>query len=183
VKWVLRYLRMTTKLGLVFQRLKTGKPRVPQGYVDADYVGDLDQQRFTMGYLFTVAERTVSWKAELQDTVALSTIEAEYMTTVEASKKALWLRELVETFSIIHDSVRVYCDSQSATHLAKDHMYHTQTKHIDMRYHKIRQWVVDDKVIDLVKINTMKNPADMMIKTISVEKFRASLNFIKILQR
>ena len=52
-----------------------------------------------------------------------------------------------------------------------------------MRYHKIHQWVVDDKMIDLVKISTKKNSADMMTKTILIEKFRASLNFIKILQR
>ena len=55
-------------------------------------------------------------------------------------------------------------------------MYHKQMKHIAVRYHKIRQWVVDDKVIDLIKISTKKNPADMMTKTILVEKFRASLN-------
>jgi len=66
----------------------------------------------------------ISWKAELQDTIALSTIEAEYMAAVEASKEALWLRGLVETFSTIQDSVRVHCDSQSAIHLAKDHMHH-----------------------------------------------------------
>jgi len=105
------------------------------------------------------------------------------MVVVEASKEALWLRGLVETFSIIQDLVRVHCDSHNAIHLAKDHRYHKRTKHIDVRYHKIRQWVVDDKVIDLVKISTKKNPADMMTKTIPVEKFRASLNFIKVLQR
>ena len=55
--------------------------------------------------------------------------------------------------------------------------------HIDVRYHKMRQWVMDDKVIDLVKISKKKNPADMMTKTIPVQKFRASLNFIKIFQR
>jgi len=93
------------------------------------------------------------------------------------------LRELVETFSIIQDSVRVHCDSQSAIHLVKDHRYHKQMKHIDVRYHKIRQWVMDDKVIDLIKISTKKNPTDMMMKTIPMEKFRASLNFIKVLQR
>ena len=68
-------------------------------------------------------------------------------------------------------------------HLAKDNRYHKQIKHIDMRYHKIRQWVVDDKMINLVKISTKKNPANMMTKTIPVKKFRVSLNFIKILQR
>ena len=80
-------------------------------------------------------------------------------------------------------SVWVYCESQSVIHLAKDHMYHKRTKHIDVRYHKIRQWVVDNKMIDLVKLSTKKNPTDMMTKTIPVKKFRASLNFIKVLQR
>jgi len=87
---------------------------------------------------------------------------------------------MIKTFSIIHDSVRVYCDSQSAIHLVMDHMYHKWTKHTDVRYHKIRQWVVDNKVVDLVKISTKKNPVDMMTKTIPVKKFRASLNFIKV---
>ena len=62
-------------------------------------------------------------------------------------------------------------------------MYHKRMKHIDVRYHKIRQWVVDDKMIDLVKISMKKNPADMMTKTILLEKFRTSLNFIKVLKR
>jgi len=56
-------------------------------------------------------------------------------------------------------------------HLAKDHNYLKLTKHIDVRYHKIRPWAIDDKVIDLVKINTSKNSADMMTKTIQVETF------------
>ena len=82
------------------------------------------------------------------------------------------MKGLVETFSIIQDSVQVHCDSQSAIHLTKDHKYHKRTKHIDVRYHKIRQWVVNDKVIDLVKISMKKNPVDMMTKIIPVEKFR-----------
>ena len=93
------------------------------------------------------------------------------------------MRELVETFGIIQDSIRVYCDSQNVIHLTKDHKYYKRTKHIDMRYHKIRQWVVDDNVIDLVKISTKKNPADMMTKTVPVEKFRLSLYFIQVLQK
>jgi len=72
--------------------LKTGKPKILQGYVDVDYAGGLDQRRFTAGYVFTVAEFIISWKVELQHTVALSTTKAEYMAAVEASKEDLWLR-------------------------------------------------------------------------------------------
>jgi len=90
--------------------LKTWKLRELQGYVDANYAGDLDQRRFTTGFVFTVGECVISWKAELQDTVALSMKEAEYMVTVKVLKEALWLRGLVETFGIIQDLVRVHCD-------------------------------------------------------------------------
>jgi len=60
VKWVLRYLRGTVRLGLVFLRLETGKPRILQGYADADCVEDLDQRRSTMGDVFTIAECVIS---------------------------------------------------------------------------------------------------------------------------
>ena len=93
---------------------------VLQGYVDADYAGDLDQRRSITGYVFAVAGCTISWKAELQDTVALSTTEAEYMAAVEASKEALWLQGLVATFGVKQEEVKIHCDSQSAIHLAKD---------------------------------------------------------------
>jgi len=83
--------------------------------------------------------------------------EAEYMAIVEASKEALWLKGLVETFSIIQDSIWVHYDGQNVIHLAKDLKYHKRTKHIDVRYHKIRHWVVDDKLINLIKINTKNN--------------------------
>ena len=123
-----------------------------------------------MIYIFTVAKCVIRWKAKLQDTMALSMTEAEYMAAVEASKEALWLRRLVETFDNIHDSVRVHCDSQKSTiHLVKDHMHHKRMKPINVRYHKKRQWVVDDNMIYLAKISTKKNPAYMMTKTIPIE--------------
>jgi len=95
----------------VFQILETGKPRLLQGYVDVYYARDLDQQKSTMSYMFTIAECVISWKAELQDIIALLITKAEYIAAIEALKEALWLRGLVETFSIIQDLVRVHCDS------------------------------------------------------------------------
>ena len=58
------------------------------------------------GYVFTVAESVVTWKVELQDTVVLSTTETEYMAVIEATKEALWLKELVGIFRFIHDQFR-----------------------------------------------------------------------------
>ena len=86
-----------------------------------------------MGYVFIVAEGLVSWKTELKDTMGLSTTEVEYTTAVKAFIEALWLIGLIDIFEIIQDSVQIYCDSQSAIRLAKNHIYHKRTKHIDVR--------------------------------------------------
>ena len=91
--------------------MEEGKPKVLQGYVDADYAEDLDQRRSITIYVFMVAGCTISWKAELQDTVALSTMKAEYMAAVETSKEALWLKGLVDTFRVMQEKVKIHCDS------------------------------------------------------------------------
>jgi len=77
------------KTRLSVSEIKKGKLKILQGYVNADYVGNLDQRRSTTRYVFTVAECVISWKAELKDIVALSATEAEYMAAVEALKEAL----------------------------------------------------------------------------------------------
>jgi len=88
VKWVLQYLQGTARLGLAFQKLKTGKLRILQRYVDVDYTRDLDQRRSTTGYVFTVLSTSSVGKHNYK-TMALSTTKAEYMTTIEAPKEAL----------------------------------------------------------------------------------------------
>jgi len=87
VKWILRYLRGTTSHALCFG----GSSTVLQGYVDSDMAGDKDSRRSTIGYVFIVGGTVVSWISKLQKVVALSTIEAEYVATIEASKEVIWL--------------------------------------------------------------------------------------------
>ena len=71
-----------------------------RGYVDADYVGDLDERRSTTGYVFTLGRGPICWKSMIQSLVALSTIEAEYMAITEATKESLWLTSLVKELGI-----------------------------------------------------------------------------------
>ena len=75
---------------LQFSRTRDGVA----GYVDSDYVGDLDKRRSLTGYVFTIGGCAISWKATLQSTVALSALGAEYMTVMKACKEALWLKGL-----------------------------------------------------------------------------------------
>eukprot|EP00253_Pinus_taeda_P028418 PITA_28418 len=92
VKWVFRYLRGTSDYGLCYQ----GRPGLDKvldirGFVDADWVGDLDQRRSTSGYVFNLFGGAVSWMSKKQYVVALSTTEVEYMVDTPASKEAVWL--------------------------------------------------------------------------------------------
>ena len=85
VKWIFRYLRGSSKLCLTFGDFKL----VLEGYIDADWAGDLDGRKSTSGYLFTFAGRAVSWQSRLQKCVALFTTEAEYIAVNEAGKEML----------------------------------------------------------------------------------------------
>ena len=78
MKWILRYVKGTVDIGLVYERDTSGKQEC-SGYVDSDYVGDLDKRRSTTGYIFTLSQAPLSWRSTLQFIVALSTMEAEYM--------------------------------------------------------------------------------------------------------
>ena len=175
VKWILRYLKGTSGVCLEFGRNGDSL----SGYVDSDYAGDLDKRRSLTGYVFTLGGSTVSWKATLQATVALSTTEAEYMAVTEAIKEAIWLRGLLGELSMDHGVTVVHCDSQSAIHLTKDSMYHERTKHIDVRYHFIKEIIAQGN-IQVLKIGTEDNPADMLTKPLCVGKFEHCLNLLGV---
>ncbi|KAG8491200.1 hypothetical protein CXB51_014356 [Gossypium anomalum] len=139
------------------------------GYVDADFAGDLDRRRSLTGYVFTIRGCAINWKATLQTTVALFTTEAEYMAIAEACKKVIWLKGL---FSELNEELQigtVFCDSQSAIFLTKDQMFHERTKHIDVRYHFVRDIIAHGDIV-VSKISTHENPTDMMTKSLPITK-------------
>ncbi|KAG8472814.1 hypothetical protein CXB51_034622 [Gossypium anomalum] len=121
------------------------------GYVGADFAGDLDRRRSLTGYVFTIGGCAISWKATLQITVALSTTEAEYMAITE-----------------------------SECHLSyKDQMFHERTKHIDVRYHFVRDIIARGDIV-VSKISTHENPADMMTKSLPITKFEHCLDLVGV---
>ena len=85
MKWVLRYIKDTIDVGLIFEKDAIGKQEYI-GYVDSDYAGDLDKRHSTMEYVFTLFQVPMSCRSILQSTVILSTTEAEYMAMTEAMK-------------------------------------------------------------------------------------------------
>ena len=166
VQWIFRFLQGTKNTCLHFGK-STGDVI---GYVDSDFAGDLDKRRSLTGYLFTFGGTAISWKASLQSTTALSTTEAEYMAITEAVKEGIWLKGFFNELTIGKQPISLFCDSQSAIYLSKDQMFHERTKHIDVRYHFVRDIFMKGD-LSIMKISTDKNPADMMTKPLSQDKF------------
>ena len=177
VKWIFRYLKGTSDYGIMFSR-KQSDPSVV-GYVDADYAGDLTDRRSTTGYVFTLVGGPICWRSMVQPIVALSTTESEYIAVAEAAKEALWLTGLVKELGVQQGGVQLHCDNQSAIYLAKNQVYHARTKHIDVRFHKIRELVSSGELL-LEKVHTSKNAADMLTKPVTTDKFKHCLNLINV---
>ncbi|GJT26561.1 putative RNA-directed DNA polymerase, partial [Tanacetum coccineum] len=167
VKWIFRYLRGTSKLGITFGN---GKPMLV-GFTDSDMAGNKDNMKSTSGYLMTFAGGAVSWQSRLQKCVALSTTEAEYMAATEACKELLWLKRFLQELGFKQQRYAVLCDNQSAIHLAKNSMFHKRTKHIDIRYHWIRD-AIEDGMFELNKVHTDDNASDMLTKAVAREKLK-----------
>eukprot|EP00253_Pinus_taeda_P033622 PITA_33622 len=167
VKSVLRYLRGTSDHCIIFN----GSEGTICKYVYVDYASDLDKSRSTTGYVFTLAGGAISSMSNLQETVALSTTEVEYIAASDASKEANWLKGLLDWIGRMQERVNVLCDSQSAIHLDTNPSYHGKTKDIDVRYHFLRRVINGGKVAHK-KVHTQENCADIFMKPIIVEKLR-----------
>ncbi|MCO5584158.1 hypothetical protein L7F22_038081 [Adiantum nelumboides] len=147
MKSIMRYLKGTKNKCLCY-----GKgPLELKGFCDSDMAGDVDTRKSTSGYVFTLVGGAISWCSRLQKIVALSTTEAEYISATKASKEAIWLARLCSEFGLPDKESMLGCDSQSAICLAENAMFHARTKHIDVRYHFIRE-VLEDNLITLVKV-------------------------------
>ncbi|GJW79856.1 putative RNA-directed DNA polymerase [Tanacetum coccineum] len=169
VKWIFRYLRGTSKLGITFGN---GKPMLV-GYTDSDLAGNKDNMKSTSGYLMTFAGGAVSWQSRLQKCVALSTTEAEYVAATEACKELLWLKRFLQELGFKQQRYAVLCDNQSTIHLAKNSMFHKRTKHIDIRYHWIRDAIEDG----MFKVYMDDNAFDMLTKVVAREKLKICCSF------
>lgn len=167
IKRILRYIKGTSDAALCYG----GSEFTVKGYVDSDFAGDLDKRKSTTGYVFTLAGGAVSWVSKLQTVVALSTTEAEYMAATQACKEAIWMQRLLEELGHKQEKIPLFCDSQSALHIARNPAFHSRTKHIGVQYHFVRE-VVEDGSVDMKKIHTKENLADVLTKPINTDKFK-----------
>lgn len=110
------------------------------GYSDSDWGGCREDLKSTTGYCFSIGSAVFSWQTSKQDTIAQSTVEAEYMALCAATNQALWLKRLLEELNYKDQGgVPIYCDNQSAIAIGKNPVQHRRTKHIQIKYHFVRE--------------------------------------------
>ncbi|CAB4035878.1 Hypothetical predicted protein [Paramuricea clavata] len=118
------------------------------GYSSAYWAGDVDNRISTSGYVFQISNAAVSWRSKKQSCVALSTAEAEYVALAGATQEAVWIRQLLTDLkSKPTDAIMILEDNQATICLAKNAQFHGRAKHIDIKYHFIREQVAKATVI------------------------------------
>jgi hypothetical protein len=174
-KRVVRYL-----LGSRDLRLHLGGPRATKllGYTDADYGNCLNTRRSVSGYCFSLGSGLISWSSRKQKTVSQSSCEAEYVAASEASKEAIWLRALLSGLGFTPSSATgLLCDNNGAIALSKDPTFHSKVKHVDVRWHFIRERVADEHLC-ISYVNTADNVADAFTKALPPKPFERLRGFM-----
>ena len=182
-KKLLRYLAGTRDYGIIYgrDRSKDGIPHgIMHGWVDSDYAGDLDRRRSRSGYVFYSWGGPVSWSSALQGCVALSSCQAEYQAACEAAKEAVWLTRVCNDLGykdvsiVTHGKLTqkeyegekpltIFEDNQGCIELSKNPVHHKRSKHIETKYHFVRDEVLKG-TIKLVKAHTDDNISDINTK-------------------
>lgn len=160
-KRLLRYLKGTINYKLNFVKTRQSLT----GYVDADHAGDHSDRKSFTGYVFVLGGAPVSWESKKQHTVALSSAESEYVAMSESCREAVFLKTLIREISSKDETVKLFSDSQSAIQMAKNPVHHQRTKHIDIRYHFIRE-KLNNSVVSLEYLQTELMTADILTKAL-----------------
>ena len=142
------------------------------GYTDSDFAGSKTDRKSTGGYVFMLAGAAISHSSKLQSIVALSTCEAEYVAMCEAGKEAVWLGFLLAELGFRKRStpVTLYADNQGSIALSNNPEFHRRTKHIDVRFHWIRE-AVSMKQLQIIYIPTAEMAADGLTKSLPAPGF------------
>ena len=168
-KRVLRYIQGTPTLGITY----SPPPSKLTGFSDADWAGDINTRRSTTGYVVMLNNGAIAWRSQRQPTVALSTMEAEYMALTDATKELKWVRNFLAELGYNDNNLIVpttlFSNNQSAIALAKNPVSHARAKHIDICHHFVRE-AIQDQIIWVQYIPTAEMTMDSLTKALGREK-------------
>jgi hypothetical protein len=167
VKHILRYVAGTLDHGLIYRRKEKGGGKTQlTGFSDSDFAGDIDDRKSTTGVLFCLGQSPITWQSNKQKVVALSSCEAEYIAAGSGACQGVWLARLLKELLGTESGAPVLkVDNKSAIDLSKNPVHHDRSKHIEVKYHFIRECVESGKII-LEQISTKDQLADIMTKSL-----------------
>jgi len=175
LKRILRYVRGTTSLRLYYTRSDDYRL---VGYSDSDWCGDVDYRKSTSGYVFFMSNTAFTWLSKKQPIVTLSTCEAEYVAASLSVCHAIWLRNLLSKLEMKQKGGTVIrVDNKSAIELAKNPVNHGRSKHIDVKFHFIREQVKEGNV-EMVHVGSRDQIADLFTKPLPTVLFNNYKNLI-----
>jgi hypothetical protein len=168
-KRVLRYVQGILSYGIEYVRDQLA---TLIGFCDADWAGSEDDSRSTSGYAFSFGSGAFSWSSVKQNTVALSTAEAEYVSASEATAQAIWLWFVLDDFGEMQvEATLLFCDNMSAISMARNPVFHQRTRHINRKYHFIRE-ALQEGVINMQFCRSEEQLADIFIKALPKDRFK-----------
>ncbi|KAM2065116.1 hypothetical protein EV1_027912 [Malus domestica] len=176
-KRIIRYLKGTVNFGLLYSSSSNYKL---VGYSDSDWAGDSDDRKSTTGFVFFMGDTAFTWMSKKQQIVTLSTCEAEYVAATSCVCHAIWLRNLLKELSTPQEGpTEIYVDNKSAIALAKNPVFHDRSKHIDIRYHYIRECIAR-KDVQVEYVKSQDQVADIFTKPLKQEDFIRLRNSIGV---
>ncbi|GJR91353.1 putative ribonuclease H-like domain-containing protein [Tanacetum coccineum] len=177
VKRIFRYLKGQPKLGLWYPR---DSPFDLEAFSDSDYAGaSLDRKSTTGGCQF-LGKRLISWQCKKQTIVANSTTKAEYVAAANCCGQVLWIQNQMLDYGFNFMNTKIYIDNESTICIVKNPVFHSKTKHIEIRHHFIRD-CYEKKLIQVIKIHTDHNVADLLTKAFDVSRFNFLIASIGLL--
>jgi hypothetical protein len=165
----MRYIAGTVDFGILYHKFTKGDKLI--GYSDSDLGGDVDGRKSTTGVMFFLGDMVISWNSQKQKVVVLSSCEAEYMARVAGACQVVWLRRLLGEFGAMNiQQPTLKMDNQSAIALSKNPVLHDRSKHIDTKFHFIRECVEAGRIC-LDYVSTQEQLADILTKSLGRARF------------
>jgi hypothetical protein len=168
VKRIFKYLKGTMTYGLWYPRNKNFQLT---DYSDADWANCLDERKSTSGSAFFLGDSLVAWLSKKQGSISLSTTEAEYIVVATLFTHLLWMIQTLIDLKVTYtDPIPIHCDNTSAISVSKNHVLHSKTKHIPIKYHFLKEKVTN-RVVQLNYIPSTEHIADIFTKPLAKAQF------------
>lgn len=181
IKDLFRYLKGTVNIGLFYRKARE-QQLIVDVYTDADWAGDAETRKSTSGLIITLSGSPIIFASRQQPVVALSSTEAEYVAACEATKELVWLRSLLSELKVAFNKPLMHIDNRSTIRMIKNHEMQRRTKHIDIKFHYVRDQY-HDSTFELSPVDTQDQLADYLTKSLSGPQLKRLLDMSMVIDK